>query len=165
MSEANGYGAFDLLGVEVIDGVATTAISAPPMNVMTLELFGQLAKFGAEVAADDDVRVVVLRGAGRAFCAGQDLTEMLALLDGTSDIHEFPRMLAALTGFSKPLIAAVDQLLVKRVPSHAAPGRRVASQRRPDPVSFQSTWCRPRAASRAVGPGTRLEPASLSGDG
>ena len=61
------YSSFDLLGVEVADGIATTAISAPPMNVMTLDLFTQLAKFSAVVAVDDEVRVVVLRSADPDF--------------------------------------------------------------------------------------------------
>ena len=61
------YSSYDLLGVSVDGGVATTAISAPPMNVMTLDLFRQLAKFGAQVAADDEVRVVVLRSADPDF--------------------------------------------------------------------------------------------------
>lgn len=61
------YSSYDLLGVSVDEGVAVTAISAPPMNVMTLDLFRQLAKFGAQVAADDEVRVVVLRSADPDF--------------------------------------------------------------------------------------------------
>ena len=61
------YSSFDLLGVAVANGIATTNIAAPPMNVMTPELFGQLAKFSAMVSVDDDVRVVVLRSADPDF--------------------------------------------------------------------------------------------------
>jgi enoyl-CoA hydratase/carnithine racemase len=61
------YADFDLLNVNVADGVAATAIAAPPMNVMTLKLFRQLAKFSAQVAEDDDVGVVVLRSADPEF--------------------------------------------------------------------------------------------------
>lgn len=61
------YSAFDLLNVTVADGIAATAISAPPMNVMTPDLFAQLAKFSAMVAEDDDARVVVLRSADPDF--------------------------------------------------------------------------------------------------
>ena len=55
------YEAFPLLHVVIEDGVAFTTIDAPPMNVMVRDLFVQLAKFGVAVAADDDVRCVVLR--------------------------------------------------------------------------------------------------------
>ncbi len=66
-SPTTKYAPFDLLGVTVANGIATTNISAPPMNVMTPDLFGQLAKFSAIVAADDEVRVVVLRSADPDF--------------------------------------------------------------------------------------------------
>lgn len=80
------------------------------LNAMNNAMFTAIAD--ALIAADDDedTAVTVITGAGRAFCAGQDLTEMQALLAGDSDIHEFPRMLTALTRFSKPLLAAVNGL-------------------------------------------------------
>jgi enoyl-CoA hydratase/carnithine racemase len=49
------------LRVEVESGVATVTLANPPLNVMTLPLFGDLARFSAEVAADESVRAVVLR--------------------------------------------------------------------------------------------------------
>jgi enoyl-CoA hydratase/carnithine racemase len=49
------------LRVEIEAGVGTATISNPPLNLMTLPLFGDLARFSAEVAADDSVRAVVLR--------------------------------------------------------------------------------------------------------
>ena len=55
------YSPFTLLHVTIEDHVAFATIDAPPMNVMVRDLFVQLAKFGAAVAADDDVRCVVLR--------------------------------------------------------------------------------------------------------
>ena len=55
------YSPFTLLHVSIEDQVAFVTIDAPPMNVMVRDLFVQLAKFGAAVAEDDDVRCVVLR--------------------------------------------------------------------------------------------------------
>lgn len=49
------------LRVEIEAGVATATLSNPPLNLMTLPLFGDLARFSAEVATDDSVRAVVLR--------------------------------------------------------------------------------------------------------
>lgn len=53
--------AFERLSVEIDDGVAFATITAPPINVMTLGLFGDLAHFGQQVAGDESVRAVVLR--------------------------------------------------------------------------------------------------------
>jgi enoyl-CoA hydratase/carnithine racemase len=52
---------YERLRVELAHGVATATIDSPPINVMTLPLFGDLLRFGREVAADDAVRAVVLR--------------------------------------------------------------------------------------------------------
>jgi enoyl-CoA hydratase/carnithine racemase len=49
------------LRVEIEAGVATATLANAPLNLMTLPLFGDLARFSAEMAADDSVRAVVLR--------------------------------------------------------------------------------------------------------
>lgn len=49
------------LRVRVEDGVAFATIANPPLNVMTLALFAELARFSLEVATDPAVRAVVLR--------------------------------------------------------------------------------------------------------
>jgi len=61
------YEDYQLLRVEVQDGVATATVDAPPINVMTLALFGEIARFGQQVGDDDDVRVVVLASAHPEF--------------------------------------------------------------------------------------------------
>ena len=61
--------------------------------------------------SDDDVRVVVLTGAGVAFSAGQDLKEMAAIASGNAGpeaANGFTRFLDALCEFDKPLLAAVN---------------------------------------------------------
>jgi enoyl-CoA hydratase/carnithine racemase len=58
---------YDLIHVTVDDGVAVATLDAPPMNVMTIALYLQLAGFCAEVASDDGVRVVVFRSADPDF--------------------------------------------------------------------------------------------------
>ncbi len=52
---------YERLHVKLEDGVAWATIDNPPINVMTLPLFGDLARFAGEAAADDTVRAVVLR--------------------------------------------------------------------------------------------------------
>src|SRR5262245_7823864 len=58
---------YELIQVDDDSGVAFATIAAPPMNVMTIALYGQLAEFCAEVEADDAVRVVVFRSADPDF--------------------------------------------------------------------------------------------------
>jgi enoyl-CoA hydratase len=55
-------------------GVAQLTLNRPEkLNAMTSELVGDLHRHLDEIAVDPDVRVVVLTGAGRGFCAGLDL--------------------------------------------------------------------------------------------
>ena len=61
------YDDYTLLRIEVKDRIAVATVDAPPINVMTLPLFGELARFGQEVGDDDDVRVVVLQSANPDF--------------------------------------------------------------------------------------------------
>lgn len=61
------YDDYELLHVEVRDGVACATVQAPPMNVLTLPLFGELIRFGTQVGDDDDVRALVLQSADPDF--------------------------------------------------------------------------------------------------
>jgi enoyl-CoA hydratase/carnithine racemase len=72
------YADYHLLHIEVKSGVATALIDAPPINVMTLQLFAELARFGAEVGDDESIRVVVLKSANpEFFIAHFDVTAIL----------------------------------------------------------------------------------------
>ncbi len=53
---------------------------AEKLNAQTVTMWQALAEIGAELAADDDVRVAVVRGAGRSFSAGLDLQDMATRL-------------------------------------------------------------------------------------
>jgi methylglutaconyl-CoA hydratase len=58
------------------DAIAVLALNRPERrNALTVELMETLCKTFAELAADSERRVVILRGAGPAFCAGLDLIE------------------------------------------------------------------------------------------
>lgn len=62
--------------VENSDGVCRIILNRPAkLNALTEQLLLGLAKALDGAAADDAVRVVVLSGAGKAFCAGQDLSD------------------------------------------------------------------------------------------
>jgi enoyl-CoA hydratase/carnithine racemase len=98
--------------VELADGVATLVLNRPDRrNALSWSLVRSLRATLAELKERDDVRVVVVTGAGdRAFCAGADLTGMadhaghLALHDSRGDLAELFQELWAL---GKPTIAKV----------------------------------------------------------
>jgi enoyl-CoA hydratase/carnithine racemase len=61
---------------EVSDHIATITLNRPErMNTISRAMLGQLTEHLLAADADPDVRVVVLTGTGRAFCAGLDLSE------------------------------------------------------------------------------------------
>ena len=66
-----------VLLVEKKNGVATLTLNRPDqMNALSLELRWELQAALEDISADPEIGVVVLTGAGKAFCAGLDLKEM-----------------------------------------------------------------------------------------
>jgi 2-(1,2-epoxy-1,2-dihydrophenyl)acetyl-CoA isomerase len=98
-----------------VNGVRTLTLNRPAaFNSLTNELKDALVAALQGAAADDAVRAVVLTGAGKAFCAGQDLKEHVTALQAgearlweTVDKHYNP-IVRALTEMPKPVIAAVN---------------------------------------------------------
>ena len=59
------------------EGVATLTLNRPAsLNALSEEMLAELQAALDALATDESVRVVVLAGAGRAFCAGHDLKQM-----------------------------------------------------------------------------------------
>ena len=96
----------------VQDGVALLTLNRPDrLNAWTAEMervyFGLLE----ECAAAVEVRVIVVTGAGRGFCAGADMQELQAIGDGSlevsAEVHERRPQIFPLS-IPKPIIAAVN---------------------------------------------------------
>jgi 2-(1,2-epoxy-1,2-dihydrophenyl)acetyl-CoA isomerase len=103
-----------VLLLDVADGVATVTLNRPEsLNSLSIELKVALRDTLDTLAADPDVRAIVLTGAGRAFCVGQDLREHTQLLaEGSSaplsTVREhYNPMALRIAGMPKPVIAAV----------------------------------------------------------
>ena len=78
-------------------------------NAFNETLYHAAADALRAAAADDDVAVVVLTGAGNAFSAGTDLLEMAETVDGAGTPRNgFPAFVDILQEFPKPLLAAVN---------------------------------------------------------
>jgi enoyl-CoA hydratase/carnithine racemase len=57
------------------DGIATLTLHRPDaLNAFTVTMARELEQFFLDAARDDDIRAIVVTGAGRAFCAGMDLS-------------------------------------------------------------------------------------------
>jgi 2-(1,2-epoxy-1,2-dihydrophenyl)acetyl-CoA isomerase len=105
----------DTVLVERSGGVATITLNRPDaLNSLTVELKEALLAAVREVSADAAVRAVLLTGAGRAFCAGQDLREHLALVESgdPSPMHtvhdHFNPIVLGIARMPKPVVAAVN---------------------------------------------------------
>lgn len=93
------------------DGIATLTLNRPKQyNALSEELLGALQETLDAIGADDGVRVVILAGEGKAFCAGHDLKEMRAHRDKEYQEALFARcsrMMMSLVRLRQPVIAKV----------------------------------------------------------
>lgn len=93
------------------DGIAEIVLNRPRvLNAYNMEMRDQLYQVLAAVKEDPEVRVCILKGEGRAFCAGADLTEF-----GTAPSQAIARQVrwerdvwGAFLDIPKPLIAAIQ---------------------------------------------------------
>jgi 2-(1,2-epoxy-1,2-dihydrophenyl)acetyl-CoA isomerase len=92
------------------DAVRVVTVNRPDrLNALDDECRRGLLGALETAAADDDVAVVVLTGAGRAFCTGQDVTMSDELADAGATVRETYNPLAAtLRRTDKPVIAAIN---------------------------------------------------------
>jgi len=91
-------------------GVATLTLNRPDvLNALSAQSFRELrAHADAIAAAGDEIGCVILRGAGRSFCAGADLKAFKHRQPGDPDPTPFNReTLSTLAALSQPVIAAV----------------------------------------------------------
>ena len=100
--------------VEIADahGVRLVTWNRPDaLNAFNDELWDATRDALVGAQADPELRCVVLTGTGRAFTAGQDLTEMMAPPEHDDDAaHGYPGLIPVLEAFDKPLLAAVNGL-------------------------------------------------------
>lgn len=105
--------ACETLEVELRNGIGIVGLNRPDLHnafneTLIREFTGVLQMFDA----DDSVRVVVLRGNGKSFCAGADLNWMKKMAaygdaENLADAQALAQMLRTLYGLSKPTVARV----------------------------------------------------------
>lgn len=95
-------------------GVATVALDRPEVrNAFDPALMGAIRDGLRELAASPDVRCVVLRGEGKTFSAGADLTWMSSMRDNSfednvADSREMDALFRELDRFPRPVVARVQ---------------------------------------------------------
>lgn len=106
---------FETIAIETdARGVATLMLNRPDKhNAMSGSMITELTQAAAQLTVDHSVRVVVLTGAGKSFCAGGDLAWMQAQMAADAatrfiEARKLAEMLQALNTLSKPLIGAVQ---------------------------------------------------------
>jgi enoyl-CoA hydratase/carnithine racemase len=94
------------------DGVCTLTMNRPQqMNLLTSDMLEALQEAFEALAADTRIRVVVLAGAGKGFCAGHDLKEIRGLKEQPAIEKLFAqcsRMMQSITLLPQPVIARVQ---------------------------------------------------------
>ncbi|MAT91143.1 MAG: enoyl-CoA hydratase [Halioglobus sp.] len=94
--------------LEKHDGYALVTLNRPDeMNALSRELRADLVEAFIECERDAGIRVVILTGNGRAFCAGFDLKELAASESNASEEAD-NKIARAMEGFSGPIIGAIN---------------------------------------------------------
>lgn len=102
------------LKVEAAGGIVILTLNRPEKrNALDAASIGELTRALETAAADPAIGVILLTGAGNAFCAGMDLAHLQALAEKTTEEHradteQIARLLRTLYDLPKPTIAAVN---------------------------------------------------------
>jgi 2-(1,2-epoxy-1,2-dihydrophenyl)acetyl-CoA isomerase len=106
--------AFATILFDLADGVATLTLNRPDrLNSVTVQMHEEIAAALTTVESDGAVRALLLTGAGRGFCAGQDLNLRDSLAGGEFDAgaaleRHYNPLIRRLRALKKPVIAAVN---------------------------------------------------------
>jgi 2-(1,2-epoxy-1,2-dihydrophenyl)acetyl-CoA isomerase len=100
------------LQVEIADAIATITLNRPEaLNALTGQLLVELLAALRRIGRDRSVRAVILTGAGRAFCAGQDLKERLAPDAPPLTVvvrDRYNPIVVGMRGLDQPIIGAIN---------------------------------------------------------
>jgi 2-(1,2-epoxy-1,2-dihydrophenyl)acetyl-CoA isomerase len=105
-------GSFTTLRYTADGPVATITLDRPEaLNALTIAAKQELLGAWSRVAEDEAIRAVVLTGAGRAFCAGQDLRERLEPDAAPLDVEvreRYNSIIRAMRALDRPIVGAIN---------------------------------------------------------
>jgi len=97
------------------NGIGTITLNrADRLNAITFEVYHELTDFFSQLRDDEDARVIVITGAGRAFCSGGDVRDIIGELQGqdAEGLLRFTRLTCDLIrnmrSLPKPIIASLN---------------------------------------------------------
>lgn len=167
-----------LVEVDAASAVATVRLNRPDaLNALTVPMKRELVAALRQIERDASVRAVILTGAGRAFCAGQDLRERLepdAAPLGVEVRERYNPIIRAMRGLPKPIVGAINGVAAGAGASLAmACDIRIASEAATFSLAFGrvglvpdsgATWFLPRlvGATRAAELALLNEPVSAT---
>lgn len=101
--------------VQVEDGIGSVTLNRPDLlNSFANRMRQEIAEAVQELAKRDDVRVIVITGAGRGFCTGADVTYLKQIVDDRNEealralVEAGSAVVSAIREASQPVIAAVN---------------------------------------------------------
>jgi 2-(1,2-epoxy-1,2-dihydrophenyl)acetyl-CoA isomerase len=106
---------YETILFEIANGAARLTLNRPDrLNSFTVQMHGEVADALSRVEASDDARVLLITGAGRGFCAGQDLSDRAVAPGGDGvDLGEslenrYNPLIRRLINLPKPVVCAVN---------------------------------------------------------
>ena len=160
------YSSYQHLLIEKADGIMTLTMNRPEsLNSANFRLHNELSRIWLDIAADPEVRVAVVTGAGDAFSAGGDFEMIEQAIDNPAIIaqntQEASDIVYNILNLDKPIISAINGVAVGAGLAGCADGRHLHCRRR------RPHYRRPYPAGRCGGRprGNHLAPAVRNGQG
>jgi len=100
--------AYQNISLEKQEGIGRLTVDRPPVNVMNIDTINEISAALDEIAKDDEIKVLLVRGAGdRAFCAGVEVKDHVGDMVPVM-MSAFGEMIKKLRDLGKPTIAVVN---------------------------------------------------------
>ena len=106
--------AYETILFDFVDGGAHLTLNRPErLNSFTAQMHNEVADAISKVESNADVRALLITGAGRGFCAGQDLSDPAVAPGGDADLGEaletrYNPLIRRLIALEKPVVCAVN---------------------------------------------------------
>jgi enoyl-CoA hydratase/carnithine racemase len=104
-------GEYQNINVSIEDRAAIITIDHPPVNALNTQTVQELGSAFEEVTENDQVKVIIITGAGQAFGAGADINEIIVLKtyeQAYEVVRQGQMIFSAIERSSKPVIAAIN---------------------------------------------------------